>query len=76
LFWGNLIGIGLLLLQKYGKFIKLDADTYYVTEAPIYLDVGYVVLLNVGVLLLCLLMLLIPSYIVTKISPVKAIRFE
>jgi len=76
LFWGNLIGIGLLLLQKYGKFIKLDADTYYVTEAPIYLDAGYIVLLNVGVLLLCLLMLLIPSYIVTKISPVKAIRFE
>jgi len=76
LFWGNLIGIGLLLLQKYGKFIKLDADTYYVTEAPIYLDFGYILMLNVGVLLLCLLMLLIPSYIVTKISPVKAIRFE
>ncbi|MBL4662302.1 MAG: ABC transporter permease [Flavobacteriaceae bacterium] len=76
LFWGNLIGIGLLLLQKYGKFIKLDADTYYVTEAPIYLDISYVVLLNVGVLFLCLLMLLIPSYIVTKISPVKAMRFE
>jgi lipoprotein-releasing system permease protein len=76
LFWGNLIGIGLLLLQKYGKLITLDADTYYVTEAPIYLDAGYVILLNVGVLLLCLLMLLIPSYLITKISPVKAIRFE
>ncbi|NNM22319.1 MAG: ABC transporter permease [Flavobacteriaceae bacterium] len=76
LFWGNLIGIGLLLLQKYGKLINLDPDTYYVTEAPVYLDAGYVLLLNGGTLLLCLLMLLIPSYIVTKISPVKAIRFE
>ena len=76
LFWGNLVGIGLLLLQKYGKFIKLDADTYYVTEAPIYLDAGYILMLNLGVLLLCLVMLLIPSYIVTKISPVKAMRFE
>ena len=76
LFWGNVIGIGLLLLQKFGKLITLDADTYYVTEAPIYLDAGYVILLNVGVLLLCLLMLLIPSYLIAKISPVKAIRFE
>jgi lipoprotein-releasing system permease protein len=76
LFWGNLIGIGLLLIQKYGKLVTLDPDTYYVTEAPIYLDAGYVVLLNVGTLLLCLIMLLIPSYIITKISPVKAIRFE
>jgi lipoprotein-releasing system permease protein len=76
LFWGNLIGIGLLLLQKYGKLITLDPDTYYVTEAPIYLDASYVILLNVGTLLLCLIMLLIPSYIITKISPVKAIRFE
>ncbi|MEM7186445.1 MAG: FtsX-like permease family protein [Bacteroidota bacterium] len=76
LFWGNLIGIGLLLLQKYGKIITLDPGTYYVTEAPVFLDVGYVLLLNVGVLLLCLLMLLLPSYLITKISPVKAIRFE
>jgi len=76
LFWGNLIGIGLLLLQKYGKLITLDPDTYYVTEAPIYLDASYVILLNAGTLFLCLFMLLIPSYIITKISPVKAIRFE
>ena len=76
LFWGNLIGIGLLLLQKYFKLFPLDPDTYYVTEAPIYLDLGYVLLLNVGTFILCLLMLLVPSYIIAKISPVKAIRFE
>ncbi len=76
LFWGNVIGIGLLLLQKYAKLITLDPNTYYVTEAPIYLDAGYIILLNAGTLLLCLLMLLIPSYMITKISPVKAMRFE
>ncbi len=76
LFWGNVIGIGLLLLQKYGKFFPLDPDTYYVTEAPVYLDFGYVLLLNAGTFVLCLVMLLIPSFIISKISPVKAIRFE
>ncbi|MEZ4859118.1 MAG: FtsX-like permease family protein [Flavobacteriaceae bacterium] len=76
LFFGNIIGIGLLLLQKYGAFITLDPQTYYVTQAPVFMDFGYILLLNVGTLLLCLLMLLIPSYLVAKISPVKAIRFE
>ncbi len=76
LFWGNLIGIGLLLAQKYFKLFPLNPDTYYVTEAPVYLDLGYILILNAGTFLLCLLMLLIPSYIITKISPVKAIRFE
>ncbi len=76
LFWGNLIGIGLLLIQKYGKVIKLKPETYYVTEAPIYFDGFHILFLNLGTLLLCLLMLLVPSHFITKISPVKAIRFE
>lgn len=76
LFWGNIIGIGLLLIQKYGKVFKLNPDTYYVNEAPVYLNWDYILLLNAGTFLLCLLMLLIPSFIISKISPVKAIRFE
>ena len=76
LFWGNIIGLGLLSLQKYGKLITLDPNTYYVTEAPLYMDAGYIILLNVGTLFLCLCMLLIPSYMITNISPVKAMRFE
>lgn len=76
LFWGNLIGIGLLLIQKYGKVFKLNPDTYYVNEAPVYLSWDYILILNGGTFLLCLLMLLIPSFIISKISPVKAIRFE
>lgn len=76
LFWGNVIGLGLLFAQKYLKLFPLNPDTYYVTEAPVYLDAGYILALNIGTFLLCLLMLLIPSYIIAKISPVKAIRFE
>ena len=76
LFWGNLIGIGLLLIQKYFKLIKLDPAIYYVTEAPVYIAIDYILLLNVGTLIVCFSMLLIPSYIISKITPVRAIRFE
>ena len=76
LFWGNLIGLGILLTQKYFKIFPLDPNVYYVSEAPVYLSITYIAALNIGTFILCLLMLLIPSYIITKISPVKAIRFE
>ncbi len=76
LFWGNVIGIGMLLIQKYFKVFKLNPDTYYVNEAQVYLSWDYILVLNAGTFLLCLLMLLVPSYIIAKISPVKAIRFE
>jgi lipoprotein-releasing system permease protein len=76
LFWGNLIGISLLLIQKYFKLFPLNPNTYYVSEAPIYLDISYILLLNAGTFLLCFIMLLIPSIIIAKISPVRAIRFE
>ena len=76
LFWGNLIGIGLLLIQKYFKLFPLDPRTYYVTEVPIYLNWDYILAVNMGTLLLCLLMLLIPTLIISKISPVRAIKFE
>ena len=76
LFWGNLIGIGLLLIQKYFKLIKLDPAIYYVSEAQVYLAIDYILLLNIGTLIVCFSMLLIPSYIISKITPVRAIRFE
>ncbi|NOR27798.1 MAG: FtsX-like permease family protein [Lutibacter sp.] len=76
LFWGNLIGLLILFSQKYGNFISLDPTTYYVNTVPIYIDFGYILLLNIGTLILCFLMLIIPSVIVSKISPVKSIKFE
>jgi lipoprotein-releasing system permease protein len=76
LFWGNLIGISLLLLQKYFGIIKLNPESYYVNEAPVDINIFYILLLNIGTVAICLLVLLIPSYIITKISPSKAIRFD
>lgn len=76
LFWGNLVGISVLLVQKHFGVIKLNPENYYVTEAPVAIDVLNILLLNLGTILVCLLVLLIPSYIITKISPVKAIRFD
>ena len=76
LFWGNLIGLGLLFLQKYFKIVGLNPSVYYVTEAPVYISLSYILLLNIGTFILCMLMLLVPSYLISKISPVRAIRFE
>jgi len=76
LFWGNSIGLGLLFAQKYLKLFPLNPDTYYVSEAPVYISWDYILILNIGTFVVCLLMLLIPSVIISKISPVKAIRFD
>ncbi|WP_412984237.1 ABC transporter permease [Pontimicrobium sp. IMCC45349] len=76
LFWGNLLGLGLLFAQKYLKLFPLDPNVYYVTEAPVYINLSYILGLNIGTFILCLVMLLVPSYVITKISPVKAMRFE
>ena len=75
LLWGNVLGFLLLWLQQRYSLIKLDPATYYVTEVPIAFTPLWVLLLKIGVLLLCLLMLLIPTYVITKISPTKSMKF-
>ena len=75
LLWGNIIGIGLLLIQKYFGVIQLNPENYYVNQAPVYINWFYILLLNIGTILICMLVLFLPSYIITKISPVKAIKF-
>lgn len=76
LFWGNLIGISILLIQQYFGVVQLNPENYYVNQAPVYINWGYVFFLNLMTITVCFLVLLIPSYIITKISPVKAIRFD
>jgi lipoprotein-releasing system permease protein len=77
LFWGNVLGLGLLLAQEKFRMFKFpNPQEYYIDYIPVHIDAVTVLILNVGVLVLCLLMLLIPSYIITKITPVKAIKFE
>ncbi len=77
LLWGNAIGLGIIWLQHKFRFFKFpNSEEYYIDYIPVEISPVSVVILNIGVLLLCLLMLLLPSYIITKITPVKAIKFE
>mgnify|MGYP006160139739 FL=1 len=76
LLWGNGIGIGILLIQKHFGIIQLNPENYYVNQAPVYFDLGYIAALNLLTIAVCFLVLLIPSYIITKISPIKAIRYD
>lgn len=77
LLWGNGIGLALLYLQDKFRLFKFpNPEEYYIEYIPVHIDVSTVLLLNLGVMLLCLVMLLVPSYIITKITPVKAIKFE
>ncbi len=77
LFWGNLIGLSFIWIQDQYRLFKFpNPKEYYIDYIPVSIDVPTVLILNIGVLFLCLLMLLLPSVIVTKITPVKAIKFE
>ena len=76
LFFGNLIGLGAAYAQLEFGFLKLPQEAYFIDTVPIAIDFGKLLLLNIGTLVLCLLMLLIPSNLVAKISPVKSIRFD
>jgi lipoprotein-releasing system permease protein len=73
---GNLIGIGIGLAQHYFKIIPLDAATYYMDAIPIHFDWRYLIGINLGTILIIGLMMLWPSHLITKISPIKALRYE
>ncbi|MFH0759886.1 MAG: FtsX-like permease family protein [Bacteroidota bacterium] len=76
MFFGNLIGLGLSLLQKTFGLITLPQESYYMSVVPISLDGWDILLLNAGTLVVCYLMLLVPSLIITRITPINAIRFS
>ena len=76
LLWGNGIAIFLLVIQKKFEIIKLNPESYYVSSAPVDINLMHILLLNVGTILICVLVLLIPSYLITKISPIKALKFD
>ena len=76
LLWGNGIAILLLVIQKKFEVIKLNPESYYVSSAPVDINLLHILLLNLGTILICVLVLLIPSYLITKISPIKALKFD
>lgn len=73
---GNIIAITILLVQETTGIISLPPENYFVNAVPVNLDLGYLLLLNLGTIFVCLLVLTIPSYIITKITPIQAIRFQ
>lgn len=76
LLWGNIAGILLCLMQAQFGFIKLSPESYYVSEVPINLSLSHILLLNAGTFLVSIAMLIIPSYIIARISPIKAMIFR
>ena len=76
LLFGNLIGIGFCLLQMHFKFLTLNPETYYLDAVPINLSIIHVLLINVGTIITCLVMMFLPTLILNKITPIKAIRFS
>ncbi len=76
LLFGNIFGIGLALLQDHFGWIKLDQKSYYLNQVPIELGWLNIMLVNVGSFLICLLILLIPVRFVSKVQPIKSIRFN
>ncbi len=74
--WGNIIGLGICFIQKYTGIFTLNPEVYYLTEVPIELNIVHWLLLNACTLLVCMLALVIPSIVITRIKPVKSIKFN
>ena len=74
--WGNIIGIGIVLLQQYTGIITLDPQTYYVSQAPMELNIPLTLLLDAVTLFICVFVLIAPSYLISHIHPAKSMRYE
>ena len=73
---GNIIGIGLCLVQQHYNIIALSPESYYLSAVPIELNIWYILALNVGTMILWILMLLLPTMLINNVRPSKSIRFE
>lgn len=76
LLWGNIVGLGLVALQYVTGLVKLDPATYYVSTVPVEVNLLYVVLLNIGTLIISLFVLIAPSYLISHIHPAKTMSYE
>lgn len=76
MFWGNMLGIGFCMLQDKFHFISLNEADYYLSYAPVALNWLPLLLINLGTLFITLIFLLLPSFAVANVSPVRAIQFK
>ena len=73
---GNIVGLGLVFVQQYFGVVTLDPASYYVSEAPVLVNFGWIAVLNLGTLLITVLALVVPSFVISRIQPAKAIQFD
>ena len=76
LLWGNVLGLGLLCFQYFTGFFTLNAEVYSLDTVPVNFNLLHILLINGLTIIVCFFILIIPSFLVTKINPIKAIRFD
>ncbi len=76
LFWGNLIGISICLMQQHFRIIKLNPESYFLSFVPMNFNFTSLFLLNAGTLVITLIVLMLPSMIIARINPARTIRFD
>lgn len=76
LLWGNILGLGLAFVQDRFRLIQLAEEDYFLSYAPVHWDFGSILALNTGCLLITLLFLIVPSFLISTVSPVKTLRFQ
>ncbi len=76
LIFGNIIGIGLVLIQIHTGFVKLDPSTYYVNMAPMEINIPLIIIINAATLLICVFVLIAPSYLISHIHPARSMKYE
>ena len=76
LLWGNIIGLGFAYLQLKTQLISLDPASYYIKTVPVNLELSHILMLNAGTMVVIIIMLLVPSQLISRITPVKAIRYD
>ena len=76
LLWGNIAGVGIVLFQNFTHIIPLEKESYYISYVPVSINFAHILLINAGTFTICLLIVLIPGYIIGKITPVRAIQYR
>jgi lipoprotein-releasing system permease protein len=73
---GNLLGLGLVALQRFTGLVRLDPTTYYVSTVPVELNIPLILLINIATLLISVIVLIAPSYLISHIHPAKSMRYD
>ena len=76
LFWGNVIGLSLAALQKYLKVISLNEADYYISNVPVHFNIWWILMINIGALLIVLTCMIVPTYYISTVKPTKILKFD